>query len=237
MHTKMTLKSSPAKTPKRPASKAGLVTRAHRGHSVDVAVAYAGPLSAVQERLRGGVSKRAVVIELQNKGMEERLLRLLAADDSLPEVTQLKQPAKDTPSPATQVRDIEARMQARLREALLSSGDYVPASKIAQWADFSASNPSAQPSKWKHAGRIFAIQDKGVDLYPAFALDESFRPRKAMKTVLDVFAGSKSSLALAAWFQSVNGRLKGRAPKDMLANQPDLVIEAAQIEAAGSLHG
>jgi hypothetical protein len=134
---------------------------------------------------------------------------------------------------------IEARMAGEARKAVLESGDWLTASQIAVMADFSATNPSAQPNKWKKDGRIFAINHHGADYFPGYALDPSaeYRPAKGLAKVLDVFRGHKNEWGLAYWFASVNSFLGGKRPQDLLLNKSERVIAAAQDEVAGVLHG
>ncbi|WP_043159761.1 hypothetical protein [Bradyrhizobium sp. Ai1a-2] len=134
---------------------------------------------------------------------------------------------------------IEARMTAEARKAVLESGDWLTAAQIAEIAGFSASNPSAQPNKWKRDRQIFAVRHRGVDYFPSYALDPStdYRPAKGLARVLAVFGERKDDWGLAYWFASVNSFLGGKRPQDLLIDQPARVVAAAQDEVAGVLHG
>lgn len=134
---------------------------------------------------------------------------------------------------------IEARMTAEARKEVLESGDWLTAAQIADVAGFSASNPSAQPSKWKKDGQIFAIRHRGVDYFPSYALDRAtgYRPVKDLAKVLTVFNGRKDDWALAYWFASINSFLGGKRPQDLLSTRPDRVVAAAEDELAGVAHG
>lgn len=142
-------------------------------------------------------------------------------------------------APPTPTELKEAAMLARARTAVLQSGDWMTAAHIAQLAGFSASNPSAQPNKWKRDGAIFALRHHGVDYFPSYGLDAvaGYRPLKAMAKVLDAFAGSRDAWGLAYWFNSVNSFLGGKRPVELLASEPQRVIAAAQDECAGVAHG
>jgi hypothetical protein len=143
----------------------------------------------------------------------------------------------DVPPPHERV--VEARMAADARNAVLDDGDWLTAAEVATIAGFSASNPSAQPNKWKREGLIWALRHRGVDYYPGYGLDPKagHRPIKALAQVLAVFAGRKDDWGLAYWFASVNSFLGGRRPQDLLASEPSKVVAAAQDEATGVLHG
>ncbi|SAK73154.1 hypothetical protein AWB80_04054 [Caballeronia pedi] len=133
----------------------------------------------------------------------------------------------------------EAAMLARSRKAVLEGADWLTAAKVAELAGLSATNPSTQPNKWKRERRIFAIHHNGIDYFPGYGLDPAagWRPRKALKPVLDVFGDKKDSWGLAYWFLSANSFLGGRRPQDVLAVEPEQVVAAAQDEVEGVLHG
>ncbi len=133
----------------------------------------------------------------------------------------------------------EAAMWVQARRAVLDSGDWLTAVQIAELADLSRVNPSAQPNKWKRQGAIFAIHHNGVDYFPGFGLDpgSQFRPVKALAKVIEAFGGHKDGWGMAYWFQSDNGFLGGQRPQDLLASEPDRVIEAARDEVQDIAHG
>jgi len=133
---------------------------------------------------------------------------------------------------------VEAGMVAKARAAILNSKDFVTASQIAQAANFSKKNPSSQPNRWKRNGQIFAIEYKGTDLYPLYALDleSSFKPLPIVADILQLFT-DKDSWQIAFWFGSLNSYLDDKMPKDLLLSDPQSVLRAAEDEAAGLQHG
>ncbi|WP_024513175.1 hypothetical protein [Bradyrhizobium sp. ARR65] len=141
--------------------------------------------------------------------------------------------------PLPQHKLVEARMTAEARKAVLESGDWLTAAQIAEMAGFSASNPSAQPNKWKKDGQIFAVRHRGVDYFPGYALDPSinYRPVKGLAKVLATFRGRKDDWGLAYWFASSNSFLAGKRPQDLLISEPGRVVAAAGDEVAGVFHG
>ncbi|MFG1466346.1 hypothetical protein V5F77_26220 [Xanthobacter sp. DSM 24535] len=134
---------------------------------------------------------------------------------------------------------LEARMTAEARKAVLESGEWLTAAQIAEMAGFSTNNPSAQPNKWKKDGIIFAVRHRGIDYFPGYALDPKtgYRPLKALAAVLKVFNGSKDDWGLAYWFASDNSFLSGKRPQDLLVEQSERVIAAAEDERQGVTHG
>lgn len=142
-------------------------------------------------------------------------------------------------APLTPTQLKEATMLARARTAVLQEADWLTTAQIADLAGFSASNPSAQPNKWKRDGLIFAIRHRGVDYFPGYGLDPEtgFRPLKCMAKVIETLGDSKDSWSLAYWFSSANSFLGGKRPQDLLAKWPDRVIAAAADEQEVIEHG
>jgi len=134
---------------------------------------------------------------------------------------------------------IEAKMMGEARTAILEGGDFVTASDIAKAAHFSVKNPSSQPNRWKRKRQIFAITNKGTDLYPVYALDKEsgLRPLSVVAEILRIFENKKNGWETAFWFASLNSYLKNRKPKNLLISDPENVLRAAKIEAAGVKHG
>ncbi len=143
---------------------------------------------------------------------------------------------KTPPAPAVLK---EAAMRARARTAVLDGADWLTAAKVAELAGLSATKPSSRPNKWKRERRIFAIRHNGIDYFPGYGLDPEagWRPRKALKSVLEILGDDKDGWGLACWFLSANSFLGGRRPQDVLAGAPEQVIAAAGDEVEGVAHG
>jgi len=135
-------------------------------------------------------------------------------------------------------RLIEAEMKASAMTKVLQNGDLVPAAEVARLAGYSGSNPSSQPNRWKKAGQIFAVQHKGLDYYPLYALDprNGYKPYPVVAKVLEILK-DRDAWGGAFWFASLNGYLGGKRPQDLLATHPDKVIAAAEDEALGLQDG
>jgi hypothetical protein len=133
-------------------------------------------------------------------------------------------------APAHLVR--EAEMIADAKKVILESGDWLNVVELAKIAGLSQTNPNAQPWKWKKKKQIFTIDHAAGELYPGYALDEreNYRPRKGLQPILELFGASMNGWGLALWFMSANGMLGGKAPKDVLAKDPEKVLIAARHE-------
>ena len=143
----------------------------------------------------------------------------------------------DIDSPRTLFR--EANMIAKAQQGVLESACWLSAAQLSKLAGFSANNPSVQPNKWKSKRQIFAIQLKGIDYFPQYALNpqDNYRPLSIVGEILEVFKGSKDGWGTAYWFVSVNSYLNGRAPQDLLLTEPQSVLRAAENEIVGICHG
>lgn len=172
-------------------------------------------------------------LELVSQLYTERLAPVSA--DVVAKIVEMYVPK--APAPSTVL--IQAKMMAQAKNGVLQSGDWITASDISELANFSAANPSTQPSKWKRESRLFAIRHDGIDYFPIYALDEStgYRPLSALKEIIAVLETRKDGWGMAYWFASLNSRLDDKAPKDLLRAEPERVLAAARIEVAGITHG
>ncbi|MGY3494217.1 hypothetical protein [Bradyrhizobium sp. USDA 4502] len=148
----------------------------------------------------------------------------------------------DKPTELSSARTLaraEGRMAAKARKAVLESGDWLTAAQIVQIAGFGDSNPLSDPNRWKENKQIFTVRHREVDYFPRYALDPSigYRPAEGLARVLSVFRKRKDDWGIAFWFASVNSFLGGKRPQDLLTDQPDRVVAAAEDEMAGVVHG
>lgn len=58
-----------------------------------------------------------------------------------------------------------------------------------------------------------------------------------MAKVIEILAKNKDSWGMAYWFRSDNSFLGGKRPQDLLASEPERVIEAAMDEVQEISHG
>ncbi len=214
----------------------------------NVSEVLVGTGSEVSRRLNRSSARRALVVTFaddEQSAVLEDVVRKVA--EFLPHIVRQQQketlekiigallPEIVIPKAAL----VQARMMADAKSRILQSGDFLPAGEVAKLAGYSDKNPSAQPNKWKKDGVIFAIQHKGVDYFPLYALDpdENYRPYKAIAEILRVFGEAKTGWGIAFWFAGLNSFLDDRRPQDLLASDPALVIAAAKDELEGVQHG
>ena len=133
----------------------------------------------------------------------------------------------------------ETEMEAKARRAVMESGDWLTAGEILQLHGVSSRSDCAQPAQWKQQGDIFTINDHGTEYYPAFGLEKEagYRPYRVMSKIIDILKDHKDGWEMAFWFQSVNSYLGGLRPQDLMATDPNLIVDAAFDEVLGINHG
>ena len=145
----------------------------------------------VIEQLRRSPARRTVAVSLldneQGVAAEIVFQRVAAFLPRLMEQNQQDNLKKIVSALLPDVAPSEAAMaQARMlidaKSTILKSGDFIPAGEVSKLAGYSRTNPSVQPNKWKRNRAIFAIEHKGDDFFPLYALDpdDNYRPRKAV---------------------------------------------------------
>lgn len=137
--------------------------------------------------------------------------------------------------------EIMARMEEETRRAVLA--EMRPARELAVLAGRGAEEMLTSLELWKADGRIFSVEHKGAEYFPPFALDPDagYRPYPAVAAALRILRelGWKSSWGPAGWFVGLNSYLDDQRPMDLIAEDPEWVIEAARdtIEMEKHAHG
>lgn len=148
--------------------------------------------------------------------------------DAIAEMIEAMLPDLTLPSPAAV---LQARRNSAARLALANEHGFLTSGDIADLNDSSAQNRAALANRWKREGRVFAVEQRGSDLFPAFQLDERGRPREVMARVLAALGGARG-WETALWFTAANAYLDGERPVDLLDEAPERLIAAAEREAA-----
>jgi hypothetical protein len=140
---------------------------------------------------------------------------------------------------STPLRAVDAQraaLEQRAIEAVFAGTEWLTAEQIGRLREPTARNPHGAVSRWRTQGKVFAIPKGGVLYHPRYAFDEGFEPRPVVAEVLAVLSAD-SPYRVASWFESVNGRLGRRRPRELIATDPARVLEAAQAHAVGPVHG
>lgn len=133
----------------------------------------------------------------------------------------------------------ELLTRAESRIAVLEGVEWLSAKQLCIFAGFGFNPPNNFPRQWREEHRIFSIELRGVEHFPSYVLDPThgYQPFEALAKVIEIFGDTRDGWGLASWFLVANSYLDGRRPQDLLANQPERVIAAAQDEQRGMVHG
>ena len=94
---------------------------------------------------------------------------------------------------------------------------------------YTAKDIQGPSTKWKREGRVFAIQDDDEkDLFPAFQFADG-KPLPIIKKILEALPDYLSPWQTAFWFESGNGWLGGKAPRECLKNESKVIDAAEQL--------
>lgn len=157
-----------------------------------------------------------VLLEGRLEGFEEEEMKRLI-DVAMPTLS-------DRPPPEALE---QARRNAQARKAFLDDYEVLEAEQVHALYGSRAKNKSALAARWRAEGKIFAVEHEGSLLYPAFQFDAQGRPRPIIADLLDILAPKLGGWQLALWFVSANGWLNGARPLDLLDDDPDRVLDAA----------
>lgn len=129
---------------------------------------------------------------------------------------------------ATAMPDLE-RDNAVAQADFLKRWPVLTAEDIAERAGHGSKNRSATATRWKRAGRIFAVRAGGREVYPAFQFKNG-QPRRSVGAVLANLPQDRSGWQIAFWFTGANSWLDGEAPVGRLEDEVALA-QAARREA------
>lgn len=164
-------------------------------------------LPVVVERIEGMISRKRS--EMSERNIELILEALLPAND-----------------PMAAVRSKLEQDNAAARASFLQKVPCLSSEDLAEAAGHVARNRSATASRWKADGRIFAVQAKGRDLYPAFQFDDG-KPKPVIARIISALPKDLGPWQLAFWFVSSNPWLGRRSPMERLSDG-EAVIDAAR---------
>jgi hypothetical protein len=139
-------------------------------------------------------------------------------------------------TPIRRLDAARAALEQRAVAAVFAGTEWLTAEQIGRLRDPDARNPHGAVHRWRTEAKVFGVSKGGLQWFPRYAFDESLDPRPAVAQVMAALPGL-SPFRLAAWFESTNGHLHGRRPRDLLATDPAAVVAAAREHARGPVHG
>ena len=156
-----------------------------------------------------------------------RKLSARGSEPSLPETTPRKPPElrqRKRTKPPLDMEAVLARQARRLASA-----------KRAILKEFGTlKTPGGDYERLKQERRIFTVTQGDATYVPSFQFDENGRPRPAVARVIQILGEDRgmSDWGLALWFTGANGWLDDKRPVDVLKEEPEEVVQAAEQEAA-----
>ena len=155
----------------------------------------------------------------------EHRLGELADSEMLRLIDAVMPTLSDRPPP--EVID-QARRNARARTQFLDEFPVLEACQVHALYGSRARNKSALAARWRAEGKVFAVDERGRLLYPAFQFDSQGRPRAVIAEVLTALGRHVGAWQVALWLTAPNGWLDGARPLDLLATAPERVVDAAR---------
>lgn len=149
--------------------------------------------------------------------------------------------ATATPSPAAATPAKEARARSselarNRRNDLLTQERWISSQEAAEQARGRTveSNPYEYASRLRREQRLFGARFSGRYLYPAFQfLPDTGEPHPALRDLIPLLPDSNDGWTAAFWLFEPSGRLQGARPADVFAEDPAVVIAAAQRDFQG----
>jgi len=129
----------------------------------------------------------------------------------------------------------QARRNAAERADLLREFGALDAEGIADLAGSTANNRRSLAQRWRSEGKVFGVEIGNKIYYPGFQFDQrTSRPKDAVARVLRVLPPQLRSggWQLALWWTNAIDVLNWRRPVDVIDRDLDIVVAAAEAEAA-----
>lgn len=124
---------------------------------------------------------------------------------------------------------IEARMLAKAVDLVMGGTSWLAVAEM-------PSKAGPLLAGWLAQGRIFALEQQGVQRFPSYAFDSTGEPVPVLKEVLNALAG-RSPFQIAAWFESPSVYLDAKRPRELLEQDGPAVVMAALRLVEGAVHG
>lgn len=161
---------------------------------------------------------RSLIAAARQANCEERITQLIRA--------------VAPPDPLADMELRAAESTATLRREFLEEVPVLTSAEVHANAGFPGSNPSQTVHRWRKAGKIFAVNHGGRDLYPAFQFGVDGRPLPIIAELLAILRrdSERTDWDNALWFVGESGWLNGHTPLDCLQTSPEAVKRAAEQE-------
>ena len=127
--------------------------------------------------------------------------------------------------------DIDLEIEnAEMRAEYLADNKLLTAQDVRDQWGLNPRNKSEPASRWKREGKIFAVRNGAIDLYPAFQFVDG-SPRPVIKEILVEISEDFTAWQVAFWFASGSGWLNGEEPQNCLDQVDDVLMAATRLKA------
>ena len=139
-------------------------------------------------------------------------------------------------SPIRRADPLIEKLQQRAVEQVLNGTTWLTSKEVSDQVDPEAKNKHALAHRLLGQRRVFAINRRNQKEFPRYQFDPLGQPIDSVARVLEIFQGY-TPFRIASWFESTSSELGGRRPREVLADNPAAVIEAAAAHVHGATHG
>ncbi|WP_338126075.1 hypothetical protein [Pseudomonas proteolytica] len=138
----------------------------------------------------------------------------------------------------TLIGEREARILERGKQRLMACDDWLTRDELDALMSHMAFGPNLDIDGMVRDGMLFSIKLDGAEYFPRYSFNSSdYSYIEAMQMIITVLGSQKDGWGMAFWFGSSDGCLGGRQPKSVLTEDPRAVLEAAELEVCGAMHG
>lgn len=203
--------------------------------AIDSALAEFGVVPVPQKNMQGHAHK--YIVKIKGAGRAPALTNVeTLAPAASPERAPMPVQYMIDQSPIRRADPLIEKLQQRAVEQVLNGTTWLTSKEVSDQADPEAKNKHALAHRLLGQRRVFAINRRNQKEFPRYQFDPLGQPIDAVAKVLEIFQGY-TPFRIASWFESTSSELGGRRPREVLADNPAAVIEAAAAHVRGATHG
>ena len=203
--------------------------------AVSSALAEFGVVAAPQEHAQEHVRK--YIVNIKGRGRTPAPIGVeTLAPATAPERAPMPVQDMVDQSPIRRADPLIEKLQQRAVEQVLNGTTWLTSKEVSDQVDPAAKNKHALAHRLLGQRRVFAINRRNQKEFPRYQFDPLGQPIDAVARVLEIFQGY-TPFRIASWFESTSSELGGRRPREVLADNPAAVIEAAAAHVRGATHG
>jgi hypothetical protein len=120
-----------------------------------------------------------------------------------------------------------ARLQMCALDAIYSGTQWLTAEQLDAARMDPAVHGTGAICQLQISEQLFSIRRDGRYVFPRYAFGNDFRPLPVMSDIMKTFHGW-DPMMIAGWLESTSSFLQGRRPRELIASDPILVLQAAK---------